>query len=38
MTVIGTSVARADGPAKARGEVGYAFDYEEAGAIHAQEG
>ena len=34
MTVIGTSVARADGPAKARGEVVYAFDYEEAGAIH----
>ena len=34
MSAIGASVARSDGPAKVRGEVIYAYDYEEAGTLH----
>ena len=34
MNAVGASIARRDGPAKVRGEVIYAYDYEEAGTIH----
>ena len=34
MTAVGAPIARRDGHAKVRGDVIYAYDYEEAGTIH----